>query len=110
MSYEMEAVVIKSGDVKKFDKFEICKFVVKTGDDKYPQYVELEAVGKAIEAAAGLCEHDRITCNFELRGREYNGRYYTSVRCWNIKVVAAAERAAVAADAQPDVPPEGLPF
>jgi hypothetical protein len=53
-----------------------------------------------------------VTVSFDIRGREYNGRYYNNLQGW--KVVAADSDAPDAPTPQGDEPPpmgdEDIPF
>ena len=81
--YEITGKVKVIGDVQTFPSgFQKREFVVTTSDDKYPQDIKLEAVkddcAKLDQFAAG----DDITVSFNLRGNEYNGKYYVSLSAW----------------------------
>ena len=81
---QITGAIIKRGDVQTFgaNGFRKCEVVLETGGD-YPQQIPVEFVkDKADKAAAELQVGDLVTVDYNLRGREYNGRYYTSVQGW----------------------------
>jgi hypothetical protein len=78
------------GEAKQVsEKMNIREFVLSIGD-KYPQLVQFQAVNERVmfldNAAPGMeCE-----VKFDLRGREYNGKYYVSLNAWDIRIESAA--------------------
>ena len=84
--------VIHVGEVETFGGgFTKCVVVVKTGD-KYPQEIPVEFVKeKADEAHLGLRVGMQVEVAYNLRGREWNGRWFASVQGWKFKVVSGAE-------------------
>jgi hypothetical protein len=71
------------------EKMNIREFVLSIGD-KYPQLVQFQAVNERVmfleNAAPGMeCE-----VKFDLRGREYNGKFYVSLNAWDIRIATTA--------------------
>jgi hypothetical protein len=91
-------------------------YVLETGD-QYPKKVCFNFFGDKIEQFP-LAIDDMVTVSFDLESREYNGRWFTSVRAWKAEksaVSGASVPAASAPVASFDVAPgagEGsdLPF
>lgn len=52
--------------------------VLSLGGDKYPQEVPFEAFGDRVELLEDFNDGDEVSVSFALRGREYNGRYYSN--------------------------------
>lgn len=78
------------GDLQTFDSgFTKREFVIEVQDGKYPQMVKFEAVKDKTALLDGLQHRDEIEVSFNLRGNEYNGKYYTNLIAWNIKQLAA---------------------
>ena len=88
MSYEMTGRIIKKGDIqeigaKKFKKLEI---VLET-DGKYPQQIKLEITGdKAEEFKQTLTAGQQITARFDVRGREWEGRYFVNLNMYGYSI------------------------
>ena len=83
--------IIKVGPVESFgaNGFKKCTVVIDTGG-KYPQQIPIEFVkDKADLASSELQVGDMAIVDYNLRGREYNGRYYASVEGWRWKVTGA---------------------
>lgn len=116
--YEVEGTIKVIQDTQTFDSgFTKREFVVTT-EEKYPQDIKLECIKEKIslldEAQAGT----RVKVSFDLRGKEYNGRYFVNLHAWkieNLDVASAGaadgERAPVPDDAfAPADEEEDLPF
>ena len=86
--------------------------------DQYPRKVHFEVFGED-RIKQNPCEIDQlVTISFDIESREFNGRWYTSIRAWRIQQgdmtqaaapvaaapVAAAPAAAPAPAAQPAAP------
>ena len=65
-------------------------YVLETGD-QYPKKVCFNFFGDKIDQFP-LAIDDQVTVSFDLESREYNGRWFTSVRAWKAEksVVNAA--------------------
>jgi hypothetical protein len=58
--------------------------------DKYPQEIAFEAVKEKIALLAGLNAGDKVTVAFNVRGREYDGKWFVNLQLWKLDVIAAA--------------------
>ena len=58
-------------------------FVLETGD-QYPKKVCFNLWGDNIEKFP-IDIDDDVTINFDVESREYNGRYYTTVKAWKVE-------------------------
>jgi hypothetical protein len=103
MSYELEATVYKIGEVQTFkNDFTKRDFVVKT-DDQYPQVIAFELVKDKTSLADKYNVGDKVKVSFDLRGREWEGRFFTSLNAWRIESVGST----VTANATPPAPSSG---
>jgi hypothetical protein len=93
--------------------------VVTSEGERFPQDISFEFVKERIALLDNVQEADRVKITFDLRGREYNSRYYVSVSAWKLEKVdgqgaAAAGAAAPAGGANavsdPDALDERMPF
>ena len=69
--------------------------------DQYPRKVHFEVFGED-KIKNNPCDIDQVvTVSFDIESREFNGRWYTSIRAWKIQQgdVTAANAAAPAAPA-----------
>ena len=72
-------------------------YVLET-QEQYPRKVHFEVFGED-RIKANPCQlDDVVTVSFDIESREFNGRWYTSIRAWKIQQgVAPAETPAAAA-------------
>jgi hypothetical protein len=78
------------GEAKQVsEKMNIREFVLSIGD-KYPQLVQFQAVNERVMFLDNATPGMECEVKFDLRGREYNGRYYVSLNAWDIRIAAAA--------------------
>jgi hypothetical protein len=71
------------------DKFSVREFVITTAD-KYPQEVIFQTVNDKMDIIAPYGQGQEVTVSFNVRGREYNGKYYNTLDAWKVQGEAAA--------------------
>jgi single-strand DNA-binding protein len=102
MSYEITGKILKIFPTETFASgFQKRAFVVETDDEKYPQQIKMEAVKDKCDVLDSYDEGDEITAEFNLRGNEYNGKYYVSLQAWKFDKAASEPRRPV----QKSMPP-----
>ena len=85
-------------DVQTFESgFSKQEFVVTTAD-QYPQDVKFECVKDRISQLANIQQGQTVKVAFNVRGNEYNGRYYVNLQAWRIEADTTPQ--AVPADTQ----------
>jgi len=67
------------------DKMNLKEFVLSIGD-KYPQLIQFQAVNDRVKFLDGAKVGQQCEVKFDLRGREYNGKYYVSLNAWDIRI------------------------
>jgi hypothetical protein len=71
------------------DKYKKRTFVVTTSD-KYPQDVQFQCSQDKCDMLNGYKAGQDVTISFNLRGREYNGKYYNTLEAWKVSFAEAA--------------------
>jgi len=71
------------------DKFSVREFVITTAD-KYPQEVIFQTVNDRMDVIAPYGQGQVVTVSFNVRGREYNGKYYNTLDAYKVQGEAAA--------------------
>ena len=101
--YEFVGTVKKIGDVQTFASgFSKRELVVTSEGERFPQDVMFEFLKEKADLLAPLSEADRVKVSFDIGGREYNGRYFNSLKGWKIeKVGDVAEAPAPASSPAP---------
>ena len=74
-------------------------FVVTTGD-KYPEIVAFEMLNDKCDLADGFTVGQQVEVSFNVRGREYNGKFYTNLSAWKIESAGGAQATTAAAPRQ----------
>ena len=93
-------VLPEQGGVSKTSgkEWKLQAYVLET-QEQFPRKVHFEVFGED-RIKANPCQLDDIvTVSFDIESREFNGRWYTSIRAWKIQqgvVEAAAPQSAVA--------------
>jgi len=105
----IQKLPLQSGESKTSGKpWQVQAYVLET-QEQYPRKVCFEIFGEQ-RIKDNPCEIDDIvTVSFDIESREFNGRWYTSIRAWKVQqgIVdanaqpAAAPQAAAAPAAQP---------
>ena len=113
MSYELTGKIKLIQEEQTFASgFNKREMVVTVDDGRYPQDINLEFVKDKISLLEGLQPGQEVTVTFDIRGREYNGRYYNNLQGW--KVVSPDGDASDEPPPQDDEPPpvgdEDIPF
>ena len=91
-------VLPEQGGVSKTSgkEWKLQAYVLET-QEQYPRKVHFEVFGED-RIKANPCQLDDIvTVSFDIESREFNGRWYTSIRAWKIQqgIVEAAAPVAV---------------
>lgn len=67
------------------DKFTKRDFVIRT-NDKYPQDIQFQLSQGNVDLIDAIRLGEQIEVEFNLRGKEYNGRYYVTLDAWKISI------------------------
>jgi len=104
VAYDLTGKIKLIQDAQTFGSgFTKREMVVTVEDGKYPQDINLEFVQDKISLLDNLQVGQQVTVTFDLRGREYNGRYFNNLQGW--KIVAAGNENAFAQDDYAPAPP-----
>ena len=91
MGYEMTGTVKVIMEPQTFQSgFSKREFVLMVEDGKYPQEIALECVKDRISLLESINVGDVVTVSFDIRGREYNGRYFNNLIAWKVTPAVAA--------------------
>ena len=93
----MEPQTFSSGFSKR-------EFVLTVEDGKYPQEIAFECVKERITLLDGINQGDAITVSFDIRGREYNGRYFNNLNAWKITPASGSAAPASASSGSAGAP------
>lgn len=92
MSYELEGKIKVLQETKTFNGgFTKRELVVTVQDGDYPQDISLEFLKDKISLLDNIFVDDEVVVTFDIRGREYNGRYFNNLIGWKIAKNSASE-------------------
>ena len=112
----IQVLPMQEGIGRNGNPWKLQGYVLETIEN-YPRKVHFEVFGED-KIKNNPCEIDQIvTVSFDIESREFNGRWYTSIRAWKIQqgdmtqvaAPAAAPVAAPVAPAAPAAPAEAAP-
>jgi hypothetical protein len=66
------------------------EFVVTTANDKYPQDLKFEIVKDKCPLLDSFEAGQEVQVSFDIRGNEYNGKYFVNLSCWKIQAANGA--------------------
>ncbi|MEZ5041152.1 MAG: DUF3127 domain-containing protein [Saprospiraceae bacterium] len=85
MSFEVLGRLHKKFDTEnKTDSFQAREFVIEVESGNYPQFVKFQLVQDRCALLDPHEEGSTIKVHFDLRGREWNGKYFTNLNAWRI--------------------------
>ena len=91
MSYELTGKIKLIQETQTFNSgFSKREMVVTVEDGNYPQDISLEFLKEKISLLDSLSVGQIVTVSFDIRGREYNGRYFNNLVGWKIQSDASA--------------------
>lgn len=85
-NFELEGTVKVINEVQTFASgFSKREFVVEVEDGKFPQLIKFELVKDKTSLTDGIQTGDQVKVAFDIRGNEYNGRYYVNLNAWKLE-------------------------
>lgn len=85
MGYKASGKIAKIFDTEqKSASFQAREFVIEVADGQYPQMVKFQLVQDKCNLVDEYAEGDVVTVEFDLRGREWNGKYFTNLQAWRM--------------------------
>ena len=104
MAYDLTGKIKLIQEAKTFNSgFTKREMIIIVEDGKYPQEISIEFVQDKAALLDTLQVGQAVTVTFDIRGREYNGRYFNNLQGW--KIVSVEEEAAYSARDQSQPPP-----
>lgn len=86
MAFEVEGKLFRIFPTEqKTATFQTREFVLEVPDGNYPQLIKFQAVQERCAQLDGYREGDQVKISFDLRGREWQGRFLTNLNAWRIE-------------------------
>jgi single-strand DNA-binding protein len=85
MSFEIEGKLHKVFPTEsKTETFQAREFVIEIASGNYPQFIKFQLVQDRCSIMDNYNEGDMIKVYFDLRGREWNEKYFTNLNAWRV--------------------------
>lgn len=109
MAFEVEGKLHRIFPTEqKTASFQAREFVLEIPDGNYPQFVKFQVVQDKCASLDQFREGERLKISFDLRGREWQGKYFTSLNAWRVDRAGAAEATAPSSGDE-SFPPDPFP-
>jgi len=90
MTFEIEGLLHKKFEIEsKSSSFQTRDFVIST-EGTYPQMVKFQLTQDKCGIIDSVEENEKIKVSFDLRGREWQGKYFTNLNAWKVEKVASS--------------------
>lgn len=118
MSYEVEGKLHKKFDTeKKSGTFQTREFVILVEQGQFPQHIKFQLVQDRCEIIDSVNEGSDVKVYFDLRGREWQGKYFTNLQAWRVESAGSEQKGRGPVGDFPSAPPsdegtsyDDLPF
>lgn len=91
MSFEITGKLYrKFATESKSERFQTREFVLETMDGSYAQMVKFQLVQDRCPLLDAFNEGEELKISFDLRGREWQGKFFTTLNAWRIERAAGA--------------------
>jgi hypothetical protein len=95
MSFEIEGKLHRKFDTEnKTNTFQAREFVIEVTSGNYPQFIKFQLTQDRCALIDDYEEGGMIKVFFDLRGREWNEKYFTNLNAWRLEKVSAEANAA----------------
>ena len=93
---------------QKTESFKAREFVIET-QGEYPQFVKFQLTQDRCDLIENYKEGDGLKVHFDLRGREWQGKYFTNLNAWKIEAEGDMSQPASDENFSQDVPQASAP-
>lgn len=95
MSFEIQGKLHKKYDVEtKTASFQAREFILLIEEGNYPQYIKFQLTQERCNILDSYEEGGSVKVWFDLRGREWNEKYFTNLNAWKMEKLSESPEAA----------------
>ena len=89
MSFEITGTLVKKYETEtKGESFRVRDFVIKANDGgQYDNFVKFQTTQDRTAIVDDLNEGDEIKVHFDLRGRQWQDKYFTNLNAWRVEAL-----------------------
>lgn len=112
MPFTLSGLLFKKFDAeKKSETFTVREFVLLTSG-QYPQFLKFQLSNDKVSMIDTIPQGSSITVDFDIRGREWEGKYFTTLNAWKVEMddVKVAEPLDAGSVSDADVEDDELEF
>lgn len=85
-SFEIAGKLFKKFDTEqKTQSFSAREFVLEVNDSNYMQLIKFQLTQDRCGLLDPFDEGQELKVHFDLRGREWNGKYFTNLNAWKLE-------------------------
>lgn len=85
----VQILPLRTGTSKAGNPWKVQEYILETLGTQYPRKVCFELFGDNVDKFPMQIGQD-VTVSIDIESREFNGRWYTSIRAWNVVQGVAA--------------------
>ena len=86
MSFELTGKLHRIFDTEQIkETFRKREFVIEKVDGQYPEFIKFQLVQDRTNLMDDFNEGDEVTVAFDLRGREWQGKFFTNLQAWRVQ-------------------------
>lgn len=89
----------------KSGSFQAREFVIEVESGQYSQFVKFQLTQDRCDLIDSYSEGEEIQVHFDLRGREWDGKYFTNLNAWRLNRPSAEKPDSVKPPVQSEVLP-----
>ncbi|CAH1000872.1 hypothetical protein LEM8419_01927 [Neolewinella maritima] len=92
MSFEITGTLVKKYETEtKGESFRVRDFVIKANDGgQYDNFVKFQTTQDRTAIIDDMNEGDEIKVHFDLRGRQWQDKYFTNLNAWRVEAMDAS--------------------
>jgi len=106
MGLELNGKLVKKFEEQKIsDKFKKREFVIETSENKFTEQIKFELVQDRTDLIDPYQIGDNLKITFNLKGREWQGKYFVNVQAWRIEKAGESNQTQESPEGYPPPPP-----
>jgi hypothetical protein len=93
MSYDITGTLVKKYETEtKGESFRVRDFVIKANDGgQYDNFVKFQCTQDRTALVDDINEGDEIKVHFDLRGRQWQDKYFTNLNAWRVESLSSGD-------------------
>lgn len=76
----------------KSGSFQAREFVIEVESGQYPQLIKFQLTQERCDLIDSYSEGEEIQVSFDLRGREWDGKYFINLNAWRLNRPSSTEK------------------